>query len=91
MRGLVNKSIGRYPEAIECLAAAVERGESHESTRLHLAETYALAGDTASAETVALSLVQSRPDFQPAQRFLAQLPSRGGRLASLPSDAPPIR
>lgn len=91
MRGLVNKSLGRYPEAIECLAAAVDRGESHESTRLHLAETYALAGDTASAEAVALSLVQSRPNFEPAQRFLAQLPSRGGRFAALPSDAPPIR
>jgi tetratricopeptide (TPR) repeat protein len=91
MRGLVNKSLGRYPEAIECLAAVVERGEAHESTRLHLAETYVLAGDATSAEAVALSLVQSRPDFEPAQRFLAQLPSRGGRLAALPSDAPPIR
>ena len=87
--GLVLRQEGRLPAAISEFAAALDRGCHHWRVGWYIAQTAAQHGDTKLAEQAVRAVLQSMPEFVPAQELLARLTrpaETGGTAASSAAD-----
>lgn len=81
-KGLALKSLGRFDEAAESLAAAARHGEPTADLLVHLSEAHLLAGDPGSAG-LAINEALSREPNHPAGRELqGQIESRRQQMAA---------
>lgn len=90
-QGLVLRTLGRYRESADCLAAAARQPNPSAELLYDLARSQALAGDRVGASQSVAAALRLKPEHAPSQHLQQELAGQQGQMAavSFSSDAAP--
>lgn len=82
-QGLALRSLGRYRESAECLAAAARQPSPNAELLYDLARSQALAGDKAGANQTVAAALKQKPDHVPSLNLQQELAGQQGQMAAV--------
>ena len=82
-QGLELRTLGRYRESAECLAAAARQPNPSAELLYDLARSQSLAGDRAGAGQSVAAALRLKPEHGPAQNLQQELASQQGQVAAV--------
>jgi tetratricopeptide (TPR) repeat protein len=82
-QGLALRSLARYRESAECLAAAARQPNPSVELLCDLARSQALAGDKVGASQTVTAALRQRPDHAPALNLEQELSGQQGQVAAV--------
>lgn len=81
-QGLALRSLGRYRDSVQCLAAAASQPNPAPELLYDLARSQSLAGDRAAASLTVTAALRQKPDHVPSQNLQRELAGRQEQMAA---------